>query len=109
VHTFISDYMNGGMPQFLFQENLGGVNGVDLPESAALRVFPNPVAQGGQLRIEGGADWTAFALFDAQGREVAGGSLVGTAVIALDAPAGLYSLVCTRPDGARSARQVVVR
>jgi hypothetical protein len=48
-------------------------------------------------------------LFDAQGREVAAGSLVGTAVIAVEAPAGVYSLVCTRPDGARSARQVVVR
>ncbi len=109
VHTLLSDYMSGGSPQFLFQENLGGVNGMDALELAAFQVFPNPVAQGAQLRIEGGADWTAYALFDAQGREVAGGSLVSTAVIAVDAPAGVYSLVCTRPDGARSSRQVVVR
>ena len=109
VHTFISDYMNGGTPQFLFQENLGGVNGIDEPAAATLRVFPNPVAQGGQLRIEGGADWTAYALFDARGREVAAGSLIGMAVLAVDAPAGLYSMVCSRPDGTRSAQQVVVR
>ena len=62
-------------------------------EIPACRVFPNPVAVGGQVNVElSESVLTVFRLFDAQGRAVRVEQIEGSARLRLgDLPAGVYN------------------
>ena len=71
------------------------------------RVYPNPVAQGGSLHLDG---WnaTTVAVFDAQGRLVLQRTLNGSNTVSIEGlPPGVYELTGGRPEGAIRAPFIV--
>ena len=83
---------------------------LDLPE---LRVSPNPVRAGGQLRIAGLSEVRdyRFILSDVTGRVVQEGILPmdGNLSISQQAGAGLHLLRIVQPDGNFAVRKLIVR
>jgi hypothetical protein len=94
--------VNGNANTISFQENLGGVS-VSEFMATDFTLYPNPVARGGAMQIEG-LEPGDFTITDLRGARVAAGRYVGGTLGVSDLPAGFYVLTVSQPDGAQARK-----
>ncbi|MEQ9104748.1 MAG: T9SS type A sorting domain-containing protein [Rhodothermales bacterium] len=83
-----------------------------LPEEATVHVYPNPVPEGGWLRVDASRPLARVSVIDALGRRMtaAGTSADGRVRLETAAwPAGVYLVVAETDDGQRTVRPITVR
>ena len=102
LHNNLLPAVNGNANTISFQENLGGVS-VSEFMATDFTLYPNPVARGGAMQIEG-LEPGDFTITDLRGARVAAGRYVGGTLGVSDLPAGFYVLTVSQPDGAQARK-----